>query len=178
MFQDLLCKHRDLPGAILSQPLKQVVVTSRGKEINCEAEIGASLSIPRNSLVNDVKVGVTASFSGSYETPDDVEPVSPVYAITTDKEIECDKDITFRMQHTSGGDGHDLLLMEAKISSTHDTYVLEKSTKKMECSLGKKRFLAVKFKKLASRLYRLVKPKPKKEGRPMDEQGDTVDGNS
>lgn len=73
MILDLHCEHHDLPGIILSQPLKEATVGPRGKEIYLEDEIGASLSISRNSVVKDACLGISASFSGPYDIPDEVK---------------------------------------------------------------------------------------------------------
>lgn len=57
--EELLREHRDMPGIIVSQPQKEATVTSRGKQINLEAEIGMSLSIPRDSLVKVAHLGIS-----------------------------------------------------------------------------------------------------------------------
>ena len=149
----------------MSQPLKEARVTSRGKEIYLEKEIGASLSIPRNSVAGEVKVGLAAGFSGSHEIPEDMEPVSPAYVVTADKPVELDKNMTLRMQHTVENTT-DVVLVEAGITGSPGRCILRRSAKAIE---HKHRFGVVKIEKLASAIYRLVKPKRRK--------GDKYEGN-
>ena len=145
----------------MSQPLKKARVTSKGKEIYLEKEIGASLSIPRNSIDSEVEVGLAAGFSGSHELPEDMQPVSPAYVVTANRPIELSNDMTLRMQHTAVNTT-DMALVEAGITASQDRCVLRRSTKAIE---HKHRFGVVKVKKLASTVYRLVKPKRSKEDR-------------
>ena len=146
----------------MSQPLKETRVTSRGKEIYLEEEIGASLSIPRNSVAGEVKVGLAAVFSGSHIIPKDMEPVSPAYVVTADKPVELDKNMTLRMQHVAENTT-DVVLVEAAITGSQGQYILTKSMNAIE---HKHCFgVVAKIKKLASTLYRLVKPKRKKGGK-------------
>ena len=158
--KDLLHEHEDLPGVILSQPLKEARVTSRGKGICREKEIGASLVIPRNSVAGEVKVGLAAGFSGSHEIPEGMEAVSPAYVVTADKSMELSKDMTLTMQHTVENTTG-MVLVEADIptSRSRGRCIWRKSTKAIEHKLH---FAVVKIKMLASTIYRLVKPKRKK----------------
>ena len=149
----------------MSQPLKETRVTSRGKEIYLEEEIGASLSIPRNSVAGEVKVGLAAVFSGSHEIPEDMEPVSPACVVTADKPVELRKDMTLRMQ-LPVENTTDVVLVEAAITGSQGRCILRKSAKAIEHKLH---FGVVKVKKLASTIYRLVKPKRRK--------GDKYEGN-
>ena len=149
----------------MSQPLKEARVTSRGKEIYLEEEIGASLSIPRNSVADEVKVGLAAGFSGSHKIPEDMEAVSPAYVVTADKPVELDKNMTLRMQHVAENTT-DVVLVEAAITGSQGRCILRKSVKAID---HKPRFGVVKVKKLDSTIYRLVKPKRRK--------GDKYEGN-
>ena len=149
----------------MSQPLKEARVTSRGKEIYLEEEIGASLSIPKNSIAGEVKVGLAASFSGSHEIPEDMEPVGPAYVVTTDKPVELDKNMTLRMKHTVENTTG-VILVEAGITGSPGQCILRRSAKAIE---HKHRFGIVKVKELTSTIYRLVKPKRRK--------GDKDEGN-
>ena len=158
--EDLLLQNEYLPGVILSQPLKKARVTRRGKKIYLEEEIGASLSIPRNSFAGEVEVGLAAGFSGSYELPDDMEPVSPAYVVTANRPVELSNDMTLRMQHTAVNTT-DMALVEASLAPSQDRFVLRRSMKAIE---HEDRFGVVKSKKLDSTVYRLVKPKDKYEG--------------
>ena len=142
----------------MSQPLNEARVTSRGKEIYLEEEIGASLSIRRNSVAGEVKVGLAAVFSGSHEIPEDMEPVSPAYVVTADKPVELRKDMTLRMQHTVENTA-DVVLVEAAITGSPGCCILSRSAKAIEHKLH---FVVVKVKKLTSTIYRLVKPKRRK----------------
>lgn len=163
----LLHKYCDLPGAILSQPVKQTMVTSRGKEIYREEEIGASLSIPRNSVDSDVEIGLAACFSDSYQVPEDMESVSPAYVVTTNKKVGFRKDMTVRMQHTAnvesdGDSDDDMVLMEAP---TRNVGVLKKSEKKVMTSVHKKHYGIVKVTELeVPTVYRLTKTKRERKG--------------
>ena len=142
----------------MSQPLKEARVTSRGKEIYLKEEIGASLSIPRNSVAGEVKVGLAAVFSGSHILPKGMEPISPAYVVTADKPVELRKDMTLRMQHTVENTNN-VVLMEAAITGSPGC-ILKRSAKPIEHI--KHHFVVVKFKKLVSTIYRLVKPKRRK----------------
>ena len=151
----------------MSQPLKEARVTPRGKEIYLEEEIGVSLSIPRNSVAGEVKVGLAAGFSGSHEIPEDMEPVSPAYVVTADKPVE---NMTLRMQHTVENT-NDVVLVEAAITGSPSHYILRRSAKAIEHKLH---FGVVKVKELASTIYRLVKPKRRK-GDKYESNGLTIE---
>ena len=75
----LLFEDAKLPGVILSEPPRKVNITSRGKEANFLDEMGMSLSIPKNATTKDEQLDLATSFSGAYETPNDICPVSPAY---------------------------------------------------------------------------------------------------
>ena len=143
---DLLSKHQDLPGIILSQPLKQTRVTPRGKEICREDEIGVSLSIPRDSVNWDVDICIGAGFSGSHKVPDDMEPVSPPYMVTSSREMELKKAVTLRMQHNLASPSEEILLMEADGTQAQSPSILRRSAKKVQTRVY---FGVVKFTKLA-----------------------------
>lgn len=98
---DLLHVDSKLPGVILSEPVKEVTITSRGKEIDLEDEIGVSISIPRNSTIREEKIVIATSFSGAYEIPDEAEAVSPAYIIETDVEVKFSKDVEVKFQHAA-----------------------------------------------------------------------------
>lgn len=165
MYVDLLSQHHDLPGIIWSQPLQQTRVTSKGTEIYKEEEIGASMSIPRDSVDSDVDIGLGTAFAGSQRVPDDMEPVSPPYVVTANKEVVFRKDATLRMQYTTNlNDSKDeMVLMEAEGNDAGGpASVLKRSAKKVQTGLDKVRFGVVKLTKLAcTTVYRLVKPKRK-----------------
>lgn len=151
-----------MPGVILSQPLKEATVTSRGKEIYLEDEIGASISIPRDSVVKDAHVGISASFSGPYDMPDDVKSVSPAYLINTNEEVEFSKDVTVRMQHTasvgSPEDCEDLVLLEADSTPVKNRYRFRVSTESTAASfLEKIHFGVMKVRKFFSKLFKIGK---------------------
>ena len=72
--------------------------------------------------------------------------------------MELDKNMTLRMQHTVENTT-DVVLVEAAITGSQGRCILRRSTKAIE---HKHRFGVVKIKKLASAIYRLVKPKRRK----------------
>lgn len=115
----LLHVDSKLPGVILSEPMKEVTITSRGKEIDLEDEIGVSISIPRNSTISEEKIDLATSFSGVYEIPDEVEAVSPAYIIETDVEIKFSKDVEVKFQHAANlksvDDCKDMVVLKAAL---------------------------------------------------------------
>jgi hypothetical protein len=157
----LLREHQDLPGVILSsQPLKFTRVTSRGTEINQEDEIGASISIPRNAVDRDMDIGLAASFSGSHEVPADMEPVSPAYVVTANREVVLSREATLRMQHTASIESSsDVVLLEADATSGQSHTVMKRSSNVVEQGTGKHHFGLVKIKNIATTVFRLVVPK-------------------
>ncbi|ORU94815.1 MAG: hypothetical protein A6F71_09725 [Cycloclasticus sp. symbiont of Poecilosclerida sp. M] len=93
-------------GEFEPAPQRQDTITSKGGEINLKDEIGATLSIPRNSTTKDEPVNFTTGFSGSYEMPEGVESASPAYMIKTTNEVEFRENVegiplTFRQQRTA-----------------------------------------------------------------------------
>ena len=85
-------------------------------------EIGAALSIPRNSTAKDEQVNVAAGFSGSYEMPEGVESVSPAYLIKTTNEVEFNEPVGLTLQHTSNlqtaEDCKEMMFLKASIILT------------------------------------------------------------
>ena len=109
------------PGS-LRQETCQEMITSKGGEINLKDEIGATLSIPRNSTAKDEQVNFAAGFCGSYEMPEGVESVSPAYLIKTTNEVEFREPVDLTLQHTSNlqtaEDCKEMVFLRASITST------------------------------------------------------------
>ena len=103
-------------------PPRQETITPKGGEINLKDEIGATLSIPRNSTAKDEQVNFTTGFSGSYEMPEGVESVSPAYLIKTTNEVEFNEPVDVTLQHTSNlqtaEDCKEMVFLKASI--THE----------------------------------------------------------
>ena len=109
-----------LPGVILSEPMREVTITSRGKEIDLD-EIGISISIPRNSTITEEKINLATSFSGTDEIPGDMEGVSPSYIIETDVEVKFSKDVEVKFQHAANlktvNDCKDMVVLMAMLQN-------------------------------------------------------------
>ena len=103
-------------------PPKQEIITPKGGEINLKDEIGATLSIPRNSTAKDEQVNFSTGFSGSCEMPEGVESVSPAYLIKTTNEVEFHEPVDLTLQHTSylqtAEDCKEMMFLKASITST------------------------------------------------------------
>ena len=116
----LLFEDPKLPGVILSEPPRRVNITSRGKEANFLDEMGMSLSIPKNATTKDEQLDLATSFSGAYETPSDICPVSPAYVIKSTESIEFSKEVVVKLQHTANivteEDYKDIVVMKASSS--------------------------------------------------------------
>ena len=85
---------------IFSEPPRHETITSNGGVIDLEEEIGATITIPRNSTTTNEQLDIAVGISGSYEIPDDVEPVSPLYLFRTTNEVEFSESIDVRLQHS------------------------------------------------------------------------------
>ena len=143
----------------------EVRVTQSGKEIYLEEEIGASASIPKDAVDSEVCIILATCFSGSYEVPENVEAISPVYILAADRKVELNKEMTLRIQHTAhleGKDSKDVFLMEANITPEQDQCSMKRSTKKMECTPAKLYFGVVKVKDLSCTAFMLVRKKEDK----------------
>ena len=103
-------------------PPRQETITSKGGEINLKDEIGATLSVPRNSTAKDEQLNLAVRFSGSYEMPEGVESVSPAYLIKTTNEVEFHEPVDLTLQHTSylqtAEDCKEMVILKASITST------------------------------------------------------------
>ena len=106
----------------MCEPPRQKIVTSEGRKINLEDEIGASISVPRDAIVEDEKVDIAAGFSLPYEMPDGVESVSPAVLIKTKRNVEFTKDVDVKLQHhaniKTAEDCKDMLFLEASVNPT------------------------------------------------------------
>jgi hypothetical protein len=91
----------ELPGVIWSEPQIRETVSPEGGEICLEKRIGVSLSISRNSVIEDEDLIIQPSFSGPFEMPEGIESASPAYLIKTAKEVEFKKDVDVRLQHNT-----------------------------------------------------------------------------
>lgn len=82
---------------------RQEIITSEGGEINLEEQIGAKLSIPRDSIdtVEKQRVDIAGGLSLPHEMPDDVESVSSAILIKTAKEVEFNKGVYVTLQHNA-----------------------------------------------------------------------------
>ena len=161
----MLHKDPKLPGAILSEPLRKITITPRGKEVSLEQEMGVSISIPRNAVVKEEQLDLATSFSDSYQMPDGVESVSPAYIIETSKEIiELSGDIEVRLQHTANVETEeecrDLMVLRAALSpslkgsASNAVHKFEKEEEiKAKFSL---KYAVMKVKKLASSVFKVA----------------------
>ena len=78
-------------------------ISSVGKKIDHECDVGISINIPEGSISPDESVDllIQPCFSGSFEIPEDMEPASPAYLIETSKQIVLKKPFTVRIQHSA-----------------------------------------------------------------------------
>ena len=101
------------------------IITSKGGEINLKDEIGATLSIPRNSTAKDERVNFSTGFSGLCEMPEGVESASPAYLIKTTNEVEFKKPVDVTLQHTSNlqtaEDCKEMMILEASCITHEDS---------------------------------------------------------
>lgn len=146
----------------MTQPLKLSTITARGQEIYHENEIGASISIPKNSVGKDADLSLGACISGPFCMPDDTKPFSPAYVLTTKEEIECSQEATLRMQHNANIQNEDdcknLVLFEADPIPTEKGYEFKQNTNaKLESIPKKNQFVFIKLKKFVSKIFRIGK---------------------
>ena len=90
------------PGMVFFDEAKQEVITSEGRKLDYEEEMGVSLLVPEKCLKDDEQLDVViqVSFSGTYAGPEELEPVSPAYLVrTTGEGVQLQKDLTLRIQH-------------------------------------------------------------------------------
>ena len=157
----LLKRHPKLPGVAFSKLPQQETITPEGREINLEEEIGASISVPKEAVLEDKHIQITSSLSGSFLLPDDVESVSPSYLIKTTKKMEFSKEVDVRLQHTANleteEDCKDMVFLKASLSPRDSgskagpVYKFEEiKEKEVEFSPGKRRFGMIKLKQLFS----------------------------
>jgi hypothetical protein len=144
--------------------MKETTISPRGREIYLEEEIGASVSIPKNAIANDTRLGIATSISGSYDIPGSIKSVSPAYVVSTDGKVEFDKDVTMRMQHTAS-ESEDLVLLVADATPADNRYEFRVSMdSRVECYAGKMHFGVIKVKSLFSQLLKIGKQKTKCAG--------------
>lgn len=91
----------EFPGIILSEPRRRETISPEGREIDLGDKIGVSLSISRNSVVEDEDLIIQPSFCGPFEMPDGVESASPAYLIKTTNEVEFKRDVDVKLQHNA-----------------------------------------------------------------------------
>jgi hypothetical protein len=150
----------ELPGIILSETPRQEVITSEGKDINLEDEIGASVSIPRDATIRSAEIDLATSFSGQFQLPEGVESVSPAYMIKTSNDVEFSKDVDVRLRHTANiqtaEDCNSMVFLRADITPTRSSdsrivYKFEEiKGKSAEFGTGRRRFGVIKLKRLFS----------------------------
>ena len=168
----LLHVNPKLPGAILSEPPREITITPRGKEVNLEQEMGVSISIPRNATEKEEQMYLTTSFSGAYEMPDGVESVSPGYIIKTTREVEFSKEVEVKLQHIANletaEDFKDVAVYKAnpvprhKACCSSDPIHKFEELKGTEVEVGEC-FVKMKLKRFASTILNVVKRKRKSE---------------
>ena len=153
----LLQASTKLPGAILSEPPREVTITPRGKEVNLEEEMGMSISVPRNATVEDERINLTTTFSGANEMPAGVEPVSPDYSIETSKKVEFHEEVEVKLQHNAK-DCKDMAVYESRqVASEFGKF---EEVDKSKVKFGP-RWAMLKVKSLVSSVFKIGKKKDK-----------------
>ncbi len=86
-----------LPGISISEGVTRKTVTSEEKCVDRLEESGFSLSFPKDSLPSSdppLEVSIQPCFSGPFELPNSIEPVSPAYVTKHNRKIEFVKDVS------------------------------------------------------------------------------------
>ena len=110
----------ELPGVIVSEPQRRETVSLEGAEIQ---DVGVSLSISRNSVIEDEGLIIQTTFCGPFAMPAGVDSASPAYLIKTANEMEFKKDVDVKLQHNADlrteEDCKDMVLLQASSTPTY-----------------------------------------------------------
>ena len=89
------------PGIFFSEDATKESLTSSAKSINLE-DVGISLSIPEDALPSTdppLEVRIRPCFSGPWEVPENLEPVSPAYIVEPSREVVFRKEVLVKIRH-------------------------------------------------------------------------------
>lgn len=104
----------------MSEPQRRETISLEGAEIQ---DVGVSLSISRNSVVEDEDLIIQTTFCGPFEMPEGVESASPGYLIKTANEVEFRKDVDVKLQHNADlrteEDCKQMVLLQASSTPTY-----------------------------------------------------------
>lgn len=93
----------NFPGVYLFEKARSVHVTSDGKLINLEKEIGLSINIPKDSFshTSDVYITIAAIFSGPFQVPGNLSLISPIFLVSLESATELRKEVEVKIQHNA-----------------------------------------------------------------------------
>lgn len=147
-------------------------------------EIGASIFIPKDAVIEEEQVNLAAGFSDAYEIPEDVESVSPAYVFRTHRELRFRKEVDVVLQHTAHleteEDCQDMVVLKADLSASKDSLssnpthkFVESTETKIECKPGKNRFGVIKLKRLVSSVIKIGRKSKKSPNSKKEDQSFT-----
>jgi hypothetical protein len=113
---------RSFPGILFSEGVEKETLTSSAKCINLD-NIGLSFSVPEGALSPTdppLEFEIQPCFSGSWEVPENLVPVSPAYIMKPNRDVVFEKEVLVKMWHHANleteEDCENLMFLSASIT--------------------------------------------------------------